>query len=86
MRFAQTQVWPALRNFEAISAVDRLVEVGVLEDDVRRVAAELERELLDPSAEARISSLPTSVEPVNEILRTRGSPNSSRETSPGGAK
>ena len=34
------------------------------------------------SADARMSSLPTSVEPVKEILRTRGSPNSVEATSP----
>jgi len=47
MRFAQTQVWPALRVLGGDGAFDRRVEVGVVEDDERRVAAELERELLD---------------------------------------
>ena len=58
-RFAQTQVWPVLRNFEAIAPSTASVEVGVVEHDQRRVAAELERDLLDragalaPSAACR---------------------------------
>ena len=47
MRFAQMQVWPALRNFEAIVPSMAAVEVGVVEDDERGVAAELQREPLD---------------------------------------
>ena len=71
MRFAQTQVWPALRNFEAISAVDGLLEVGVVEDQYGAWPPSSSDSRLTWSAERRISSLPTSVEPVNEILRTR---------------
>ena len=71
MRLAQMQVWPALRYFEAIVPSTACSSGGVVEDDVRGMAAELEREPLHLAAAARISSLPTSVEPVNEILRTR---------------
>ena len=42
MRLAQTQVWPALRYFEATAPCDRRVQIGVVEDDEGRVAAELE--------------------------------------------
>ena len=49
-----------------------LLDVGVGKDDQRGVTAELEAEPLDLSAERRISSLPTSVEPVKLILRTAG--------------
>ena len=54
MRLAQTQVWPALRNFEAIAPATACVEIGVVEDDERRVAAELEGQLLDVSAHCAI--------------------------------
>ena len=40
------QVWPELRNLQSVGARDGGVEVGVVEDDERRVAAELERDLL----------------------------------------
>ena len=60
--------------------LDRLVERAVVEDDVRRLAAELERER-DRSrpASSRWIALPTSVEPVNATLsipsvRTRCAP------------
>ena len=38
---------PQLRNFEAIVPATACCEIGVVEDDQRRVAAELERQLLD---------------------------------------
>ena len=54
-------------------ALDRAVDVGVVEDDERRVAAELHRYLLHASAaHFAISILPTSVEPVKVSLRTSG--------------
>ena len=46
MRLTQTQVWPVLRYFEAIAPFDRGVEIGVVENDEGRVAAELHGELL----------------------------------------
>ena len=64
-------------------ALDRAVEVGVVEDDERRVAAQLHRDLLDRLGRtARISILPTSVEPVKVILRTVGLEVSSAPISP----
>ena len=54
-------------------ALDRLVERRVLEDDVGRLAAELEREVLARARRRRAgSSLPTSVEPVKATLSTPG--------------
>ena len=49
-------------------------EVGVVEHDVRRLAAELEEHALQ-RARRRCAAmcLPTAVEPVNEIMSTRGS-------------
>ena len=64
MRLAEMQVWPELRNLHMHRAGDRGVEVGVVEDDERRVAAQLERDLLDlpralrPSAACRPRSSP----------------------------
>ena len=51
----------------------RRVEVGVVEDDQRRVAPQLQRDLLHRPRALAISSLPTSVEPVKLSARTRGS-------------
>ena len=45
MRFAQMHVCPELRYLQT-RALDSLVEIGVVEDDERGVAAELERHLL----------------------------------------
>jgi len=72
MRLAQTQVWPLLRYLDAIGAVDRGVDIGIVEHDERRIAAEFERHLLTVLAHCCISSLPTSVEPVKVNLRTSG--------------
>ena len=52
-------------------ALDRLVEVGVVEDDERGVAAQLHRQLrLTVSAHCLSRILPTSVEPVKRHFRT----------------
>ena len=54
-------------------ALDRGVEVGVVEHDEGRVAAELQRDLLDRAGALRASAcVPTSVEPVKVSLRTIG--------------
>ena len=53
-------------------AVDDPVLVGVGIDDGRALAAELERHRHDAVGRRRMMSLPTSVEPVNESLRTPG--------------
>ena len=53
--------------------LDRLVERAVVEDDVRGLAAELERELACRCRRSPAgSSLPTSVEPVKAILSMPG--------------
>ena len=72
MRFAQTQVCPEFRYFEAIAPDHGGVQIRVVEDDERRIAAEFERELLQRVRGQRMTSLPISVEPVTEILRTIG--------------
>ena len=72
MRLAQTQVWPLLRNFGDQRAFDGGIEVGVVEDDEGRVAAQLQAELLDRRRALRHQLLPISVEPVKVSLRTIG--------------
>ena len=64
-------------------ALDRLVERRVVEHDVGRLAAELERELL-AGAGQRPGDLacPTSVEPVKATLSTPGCSTSARPVSP----
>jgi hypothetical protein len=49
MRLAQTQVCPALRYFEAIAplppqgqALDRHLDIGIVENDERRIAAQFQ--------------------------------------------
>jgi predicted small secreted protein len=53
-------------------ALDGLVDRGVVEDDVGRLAAELEGQRLRVPAMARAIILPTSVEPVKAILSMPG--------------
>ena len=52
--------------------LSHLVDVGVGEDNKRRVATKLEAQTLDLVGQRRISSLPTWVDPVKLILRIRG--------------
>ena len=67
------QSWPALPNTAPGAAAAAALEVGVGEDDVGRLAAELERHALDRLRRAaRRSTRPTSVEPVNAIFATSG--------------
>ena len=54
-------------------ALDRGVEVGVLEDQERRVAAQLHRDAQDLLGRLLDQPRPTSVEPVKDSLRVRGS-------------
>jgi hypothetical protein len=63
--------------------VDRELEVGVVEDEQRRVAAELHRDAQHAVHRARASARPTSVEPVNDSLRSRGSSNNGSVTCAG---
>mmetsp|Transcript_19747 Transcript_19747/g.34689 ORF Transcript_19747/g.34689 Transcript_19747/m.34689 type:complete len:341 (+) Transcript_19747:363-1385(+) len=73
-RFGATQVWPALRNLAAIAAATA---------PSRSASSKTRKGALPPSssdtrftvgAACAMSSLPTSVEPVKLIFRTRGSP------------
>jgi len=53
-------------------AFDDAVEIGIVEDDERTLAAQLERELLPAAAVALRMMRPTSVDPVNAIFCTSG--------------
>jgi hypothetical protein len=63
---------PLVEVDAADDPLDGLVDGRVVEDDVRRLAAELEREPLRGAGERRWMRLPTSVEPVNATLSTPG--------------
>ena len=47
MRLAEMQVWPALRYLACDGAIDGGVDIGVVEDDEGRAAAEFEADFLD---------------------------------------
>ena len=73
MREPQRQISPWFANAERTIVGMRLVEVGVGEDDVRVLAAQLERELLEERARPSAAIVaPVAVPPVNEIARTSG--------------
>ena len=75
---------PGVAELRGDRPFHRRVEVGVVEDDEGRITAELEREPLHAvGADCAISSAPTRVEPVKEILRTVGLPVSSAPISAG---
>ena len=46
-RLAQTQVCPALRNFDDQRPFDGFIKVGIIKDDKRRVAAQLQGDFFD---------------------------------------
>ena len=66
------QTWPALRYFAAARIFAADDDVGVLEHDRRRVAAELHGGALHVQAGQRGELLAHMVEPVKEILRITG--------------
>ena len=68
------QIWPWWKNEPHAAEVDRLLDVGVVEDDQRGVAAELEVGALEVARRPprRPRGRPA-VEPVNEMTRTCGS-------------
>ena len=64
MRVGALQDWPELSKHEAYAAATRLVEVGIFQDDVRRLAAEFLVTRLTVSAARLATSMPARVEPV----------------------
>jgi hypothetical protein len=72
MRFAQTQVCPLLRNFDTIAPCDGRVEVGVVEDDEGRVAAQLHGALHHLVGGLPEQDAPDLRAPVKVSLRTLG--------------
>src|SRR5690349_15039150 len=72
IRLAQTQVWPALRNLDAIApstAASRSASSNTMNGALPPSSSD--RRLI-PSAASFISQRPTPVEPVNVILATFG--------------
>src|ERR1700753_3646990 len=80
MRFAQTQVWPILRNLDAIApsaAAARSASANTMNGALPPNSSET---FLIVVAHCFIRTFPTSVEPVKENLRTVGFCVSSRPT------
>src|SRR5260221_648860 len=74
MRLAQTQVWPALRYFEAMApliAASRSASSKTMNGALPPSSIEV---FFTVAAHCAISSLPISVEPVKVTLRTIGLP------------
>ena len=74
MRLAVMQVWPEFRNLQH-GPGDGRVEVGVVEDEEGRIAAELERDLLQLSralAHQELADLGRPGEPELAHVRVRG--------------
>ena len=73
-RLAAMQLWPLLIRRAAAAGLGRLLEVGVLQDDERIAAAELEHGLLELASRLRRdvaagASLPVSVTARNARMR-----------------
>src|SRR6185312_13699110 len=81
MRFAQTQVWPMLRNLESIApsaAASRSASSNTMKGALPPSSSET---FFTVEAHCFISSFPISVDPVKENLATLGLCVSSRPTS-----
>src|SRR3546814_10261582 len=81
MRLAQTQVWPVLRNLEIMApstAASRSASSNTRKGALPPSSSEI---FVTVEAHCCISSLPTSVEPVKESLRTIGLERSEEHTS-----
>ena len=67
IRLAIMQIWPELKNEPNTADSTACVEVGVVEHDQWRVAAQFEQQPLE--ARPRAMLRPVSVEPVNDTTR-----------------
>ena len=65
-------VWPEFKKHFSIPSTTAFCEVGVVEDDVRRLAAQLEGDRLTVAAASSLTRLPARVDPVKEIMSTPG--------------
>src|SRR6266567_7338315 len=72
MRLAQTQVWPALRYFEAIAPLTAASMSASSKTMNGALPPSSSDNFLTVPAHCSISNLPTSVEPVKVNLRTIG--------------
>src|SRR5271166_5699813 len=81
MRLAQTQVWPALRYFEAMAPLTAASISASSKTMNGALPPSSSESFLTVPAHCCISNLPTSVEPVKVSLRTIGFDVSSPPTS-----
>src|ERR1700732_519734 len=81
MRLAQTQVWPALRYFEAMAPLTAASTSASSKTMNGALPPSSSDNFLTVPAHCSISNLPTSVEPVKVSLRTVGFEVSSPPTS-----
>src|SRR5260221_8024296 len=73
IRLAHTHVWPALRNFEAIAPLTAATKSASANTMNGALPPSSSETRLTVAADLEIRICPTSVDPVNEILRTRSS-------------
>ena len=64
------QVCPVAAKMPETDALDRIVEVRIVEHDVRRFAAELQRDALDPARRRFVMRWPAHPTPVKAIFAT----------------
>ena len=73
MRVGALHDWPLFIEAARHAAADRRREVGVVEDDVGRLAAELLRDALHRVGRGLARpAMPARVEPVNDTMSTSG--------------
>src|SRR5438477_3048839 len=72
MRLAQTQVWPAFRYFDAIAPLTAMSRSASSNTMKGALPPSSRESFFTVPAHCSISSLPISVEPVKESLRTIG--------------
>lgn len=63
---------PGVAKLRSQRAFDGFIQIGIVKDDKRRIAAQFQRHFLMSLAHCSISWRPISVEPVNDSLRTSG--------------
>ena len=81
MRSVDMQIWPWCMKAPKFAAAAARVEVGILQHDERRLAAELEQHALEMAAGLLGDDPPTWLEPVKLMRRTAGCAISSSTTS-----
>jgi len=83
MRLVHTQVWPALRNLQAVTSRTAVAMSASSNTRYGACPPSSSDRRLTVSADCRKSTWPISVEPVNVSLRTRGSAMMTSVSGPG---